>query len=110
MTRITIVLLAALAASPALAQPATEKSTSVKVRDNPAVQYVLVKTVVGQSVGVVDARAEQAEPDGYNLLKYCWTPGNVLGDWAARAGLAGEMVTRALETLSSARDVQRAGH
>ena len=38
-------------------QPATVQSSSEKVRENSAAQYVLVKTVVGQSMGVVDARA-----------------------------------------------------
>ena len=61
-------------------------------------------------IGVVDARALPLEPEGYNLLKYCWTPANVLGDWAEHAGLTGEMVARALETYSWARDLGRAGY
>ena len=91
-------------------QPATVQSSSEKVRDNPTAQYVLVKTVVGQATGVVDARAVSAEPEGYNLLKYCWTAENVLGDWAERAGLTGAMIVRALETRSWQRDLARTGY
>lgn len=98
-------LLAFLGAAPAVAQ-----SSSEKVRENPAAQYVLVKTVVGQAMGVMDARAQPPEPEGYNLLKYCWTAENVLGDWAERAGLTGAMVVRALETRSWQRDLARAGY
>lgn len=105
-----IALLALLLPVAALAQSAAEKSSSERVRDNPAAQYMLIKTVVGQSIGVVDARALPAESDGYNLLKYCWTPANVLGDWAERAGLAGEMIVRALETNAWARDLTRSGY
>ena len=114
-----IALMACLGATPAGAQaersseaakPATVQSSSEKVRDNPSAQYVLVKTVVGQVVGVVDARATSIEPEGYNLLKYCWTAENVLGDWAERAGLTGAMVVRALETRSWQRDLARAGY
>lgn len=116
-----IALLACLGATPAGAQtersseasksqPATAQSSSEKVRDNPAAQYVLVKTVVGQTMGVVDARARPVEPEGYNLLKYCWTAENVLGDWAERAGMTGAMVVRALETRSWQRDLVRAGY
>jgi hypothetical protein len=111
-------LMAFLGATPAGAQaerpsdnkPATVQSSSEKVRENPASQYVLVKTVVGQTMGVVDARARPIEPEGYNLLKYCWTAENVLGDWAERAGLTGAMVVRALETRSWQRDLARAGY
>ncbi|WP_421994285.1 hypothetical protein [Reyranella sp.] len=85
-------------------------SSSEKVRENPAGQYVLVKTVVGQVMGVLDARARPIEPGGYNLLKYCWTPANVLGDWAERAGLTGRMVVAAIETRSWQRDLVRAGY
>ena len=113
-----IALLAFLGATSAVAQtersaesqPVAVQSSSEKVRENPAAQYVLVKTVVGQVTGVVDARARPLEPDGYNLLKYCWTPENVLGDWAERAGLAGAMVVGALETRSWQRDLARAGY
>ena len=119
-----IALMACLSATPAGAQverppaersseaakPATVQSSSEKVRDNPSAQYVLVKTVVGQVMGVVDARATSIEPEGYNLLKYCWTAENVLGDWAERAGLTGAMVVRALETRSWQRDLARAGY
>lgn len=91
-------------------QPNPVQSSSEKVRDNPAAQYVLVKTVVGQVMGVVDARARPIEPEGYNLLKYCWTAENVLGDWAERAGITGAMVVRALETRSWQRDLARAGY
>src|SRR5690242_2102441 len=114
-----IALMACLGATPAGAQaersseaarPATVQSSSEKVRDNSPAQYVLVKTVVGQVMGVVDARATSIEPEGYNLLKYCWTAENVLGDWAERAGLTGAMVVRALETRSWQRDLARAGY
>ncbi len=121
-----IALMACLSATPAGAQaerssaersseaskspPTTVQSSSEKVRENPAAQYVLVKTVVGQVMGVVDARAKPIEPEGYNLLKYCWTAENVLGDWAERAGLTGAMVVRALETRSWQRDLTRAGY
>jgi hypothetical protein len=105
---IPVLLVLLLLATPVLSQPTP--SSSEKVRDNPVAQYVLVKTVVGKTLGAVDARAEPIEPEGYNLLKYCWTPGNVLGDWAKPAGLTGEMVVRALETLSWQRDLVRAGY
>jgi hypothetical protein len=90
--------------------PTPNPSSSDKVRDNPAGQYVLVKTVVAQSAGAVDARARPVEPEGYNLLKYCWAPENVLGDWSKQAGLAGQMIVRALETQSWQRDLGRAGY
>jgi len=116
-----IALMACLGATPAAAQaersseaakilPAAVQSSSEKVRDNPAAQYVLVKTVVGQAIGMVDARARPVEPEGYNLLKYCWTADNVLGDWAERAGMTGAMVVRALETRSWQRDLARVGY
>ena len=100
------------AQSPGSAQTAAavNPSSSEKVRDNPAAQYVLLKTVVGKTIGVVDARALPVEPEGYNLLKYCWTASNVLGDWAERAGLTGQMVVGALETYSWQRDLARAGY
>ena len=98
---------ATVSASPA---PTALPSSSEKVRDNPAAQYMLIKTVVNKSIGVVDARAKPVEPEGYNLLKYCWTAENVLGDWAERAGLTGEMIVRALETRSWQRDLVRAGY
>jgi hypothetical protein len=101
-----MLLTAATAAAPSPAEPAS----SEKVRANPAGQYVLVKTVVGKTLGTVDARAQPIEPEGYNLLKYCWTTANVLGDWAERSGLAGQMVVRALETLSWQRDLARVGY
>lgn len=93
------------AALPAVAQtastmPSPAQFSSERVRDNPSSQYVLIKAVVAQSIGVVDARALPVEPEGYNLLKYCWVVGNVLGDWAEHAGLTGAMVTRALEAHS----------
>jgi hypothetical protein len=80
------------------------------VRENPGNQYILVKTVVGKVIGTIDVRALPVEPEGYNLLKYCWTPSNVLGDWAERAGLTGAMIVRALETTAWARDLVRAGY
>jgi hypothetical protein len=97
-------------AQTAASEPAVAQSSSEKVRDNPTAQYVLVKTVVGKVIGVVNARALPVEPEGYNLLKYCWTASNVLGDWAERAGLTGEMIVRALETYSWQRDLARAGY
>ncbi|TAJ41474.1 MAG: hypothetical protein EPO55_05220 [Reyranella sp.] len=105
----------AAAAPPAAAQtasivPSPPKSSSERVRDNPSSQYVLIKTVVGQSIGIIHARALPVEPEGYNLLKYCWAVANVLGDWSEHAGLTGAMVTRALETHSWARDLVRAGY
>lgn len=92
------------------APPVAPQSSSEKVRDNPTAQYVLIKTAIGQAIGVIDARARTVEAAGYNLLKYCWTAENVLGDWAERAGLTGEMVVRALETRSWQRDLARAGY
>ena len=106
----TIALLSLLLLLAAQAQSQTIPSSSEKVRGNPAAQYLLIKTVVGKSLGAVDARAEPIEPEGYNLLKYCWTPANVLGDWVERAGLTGDMLVRALETLSWVRDLGRAGY
>lgn len=112
-----IALLAAGAAGaqtvPVSAPPASAPvttSSSERVRDAAASQYFLIKTVVGQSIDMVDARAQSVEPEGYNLLRYCWTPANVLGDWAENAGLTGVMVTRALETHSWSRDLARAGY
>ena len=119
MTRtVTIVFLALLGIGTSWAQtsgtaqtaPAVNQSSSEKVRENPANQYILVKTVVGKVIGTVDARALPVEAQGYNLLKYCWTASNVLGDWAERAGLTGEMIVRALETSAWARDLVRAGY
>ena len=115
-----LALLALLVAATAMAQsqqrdqaaatPATTPSSSEKVHENPAAQYLLVKTVVAQASGMLDARAKPIEPEGYNLLKYCWTAENVLGDWSERAGLTGAMVVRALETRSWQRDLKRAGY
>ncbi len=92
------------------ATPMTALSSSEKARDNPGVQYLLMKTVVAQAIGVLKTRALPVEAGGYNLLKYCWTPANVLGDWGESSGLTGEMVVRALETLSWSRDLARAGY
>lgn len=94
----------------AAATPLTALSSSEKVRENPGVQYLLMKTVVARSIGVVKTRALPVEAGGYNLLKYCWTRANVLGDWGDSAGLSGELVVRALETLSWSRDLARAGY
>ena len=94
----------------AAATPLTALSSSDKVRDNPGVQYLLMKTVVAQSIGVLKTRALPVEAGGYNLLKYCWTPENVLGGWGESSGLTGEMAVRALETLSWSRDLARAGY
>jgi hypothetical protein len=105
-----LVTAASWAQSSAPTPAAVAQSSSEKVRENPATQYVLVKTVVGKTIGVVDARAQPVEPEGYNLLKYCWTAASVLGDWAERAGLTGQMVVRALETYSWQRDLGRAGY
>jgi hypothetical protein len=119
MTRtVSMAALALLATAPSWAQtpgPAQTAATVVqsssdKVRENPPSQYVLVKTVVGKTIGAVDARAQPVEPAGYNLLKYCWTTANVLGDWAERAGLTGRMVVLAMETSAWARDLVRAGY
>ena len=94
----------------AAATPLIGLSSSGKVRDNPAVQYLLMKTVVAQSIGVWKTRALPIEAGGYNLLKYCWTPANVLGEWGESSGLPGEMIVRALETMSWSRDLARAGY
>ena len=105
MTRTAaIALLALLTATPswgqtsgaqssdrAQAAAAVNQSSSEKVRDNPTNQYILVKTVVGKVIGTIDARALPVEPAGYNLLKYCWTASNVLGDWVERAGFEIEL-------------------
>ncbi|TAJ94712.1 MAG: hypothetical protein EPO10_28900 [Reyranella sp.] len=94
----------------AAATPLTALSSSEKVRENPGVQYLLMKTVVAKSIGVQKTRALPVEAGGYNLLKYCWTPANVLGDWGESSGPTGEMVVRALESLSWSRDLARAGY
>ncbi len=94
----------------AAATPLIALSSSGKVRETPGVQYLLMKTVVAQSIGVLKTRALPVESGGYNLLKYCWTPANVLGEWGESAGLTGEMVVRALETLSWSRDLVRSGY
>jgi hypothetical protein len=116
---VPIVLLALLAATTSWAQsgaqtaasePTVIRSSSEKVRENPASQYMLIKTVVGKGIGGVNARALPVEAEGYNLLKYCWTTVNVLGDWAERAGLTGEMIVQALQTYSWQRDLTRAGY
>jgi hypothetical protein len=108
---LAMVLFAPVAASSETSgAPDVVPSSSERVRENPAAQYFLVKTVVNKTIGTLDARAEPVEPDGYNLLKYCWSEANVLGDWSGRAGLTGRMVVRALETLSWQRDLARAGY
>ena len=94
----------------AAAMPLTALSSSDKARENPGMQYLLMKTVVAQSIGVLKTRALPVEAGGYNLLKYCWTPENVLGGWGESSGLTGEMAVRALETLSWSRDLARAGY
>jgi hypothetical protein len=94
----------------AAATPLTALSSSDKVRENPGVQYLLMKTVVAKSIGIQKTRALPVEAGGYNLLKYCWSPENVLGAWGENSGLTGEMVVRALETLSWSRDLARAGY
>ncbi len=94
----------------AAATPLTALSSSEKARENPGVQYLLMKTVVAQAIGVLKTRALPVEAGGYNLLKYCWAPANVLGDWGESSGMTGEMVVRALETLSWSRDLARAGY
>lgn len=94
----------------AAATPLTARSSSDKVRENPGVQYLLMKTVVAKSIGIQKTRALPVEAGGYNLLKYCWSPENVLGAWGENSGLTGEMVVRALETLSWSRDLARAGY
>lgn len=94
----------------AAATPVVALSSSDKVRENPAVQYLLMKTVVAKAIGIQKTRALPVEAGGYNLLKYCWSAENVLGAWGESSGLAGEMVVRALETLSWSRDLARAGY
>lgn len=94
----------------AAATPLTALSSSEKAREAPAIQYLLMKTVVARSIGIQKTRALPVEAGGYNLLKYCWTPANVLGEWGESSGLTGEMVVRALETLSWSRDLARAGY
>ncbi|MBP6767160.1 MAG: hypothetical protein KA171_05225 [Reyranella sp.] len=94
----------------AAATPLVALSSSEKAREAPGVQYLLMKTVVAKSIGIQKTRALPVEAGGYNLLKYCWTAANVLGEWGDRSGLAGEMVVRALETLSWTRDLARAGY
>lgn len=94
----------------AAATPVIALTSSTKARETPGVQYLLMKTVVAKSIGVQKTRALPVEAGGYNLLKYCWTAANVLGDWGQSSGLAGEMVVRALETLSWSRDLVRAGY
>lgn len=94
----------------AAATPLTALSSSEKAREAPALQYLLMKTVVAKSIGIQKTRALPVEAGGYNLLKYCWTRANVLGEWGDSSGLGGEMVVRALETLSWSRDLARAGY
>lgn len=94
----------------AAATPLVALSSSEKAREAPAAQYLLMKTVVAKSIGIQKTRALPVEAGGYNLLKYCWTAENVLGDWGESSGLTGEMVVRALETLSWSRDLARAGY
>lgn len=93
------------AATPIVAAPSSQKAI-----ENPAAQFTLMKAVVGRVLGIVHARALPVESGGYNLLKYCWTPFNVLGDWGERSGTTGEMVVRALETQAWSRDLVRAGY
>jgi hypothetical protein len=110
LTLLTATTSWAQASGPAQTAAAVAQSSTEKVRENPTSQYILVKTVVGKAIGLVDARALPVEPQGYNLLKYCWAASNVLGDWAEGAGLTGDMVVRALETYSWQRDLARAGY
>ena len=106
----TVAVLSVLLLFAAQAQSQSGPTSSEKVRENPTAQYLLVKTVIAKTPGVIDARAEPVEPEGYNLLKYCWTQANVLGDWAKPAEPTGQMVVRALEALSWQRDLVRAGY
>lgn len=94
----------------AAATPMVATSSSQKVAETPAAQFTLMKTVVGKALGIVKARALPVESGGYNLLKYCWTPFNVLGEWAEPSGMTGEMAVRALETQAWSRDLVRAGY
>lgn len=105
---VALALLLVSVAPAAMAQ--SSATSSEKVRNNPAAQYVLVKTVVGKAMETIDARAQELEPENYNLLKYCWNAQNVLGDWAGRADLTGRMVVGALQSLSWERDLVRAGY
>jgi hypothetical protein len=111
-----IALMACLGATPAGAQaersseaakPARSSPSSEKVRDNPAAQYVLVKTVVGQVMGVVDARATSIEPEGYNLLKYSWTAEKRAGRLGRARGPHRRDGRARLETRSWQRDLAR---
>lgn len=97
-------------AAPTASEPVVAQASSERVRANPALQYILIKAVAAQVIGVVNARALPIESEGYNLLKYCWTPENLLGDWSENAGLTGLMVAQALESYSWARDLGRAGY
>ena len=71
---------------------------------------MLIKIVVGQTGGTGGRVIPTAHPDGYDVLAYCWSPYNVLGDWAERSGLTGRMVVLAHETLAWARDLVRVGY
>ena len=97
-------------ASLAAAQTANPQTSSERVTADPSGQYVLIKTVVGQTGGTGGRVIPTAHPDGYDVLAYCWSPYNVLGDWAERSGLTGRMVVLAHETLAWARDLVRVGY
>ena len=94
----------------AAAMPLTGLSSSEKVRENPGVQYLLIKTVVGQSIGVVEDAGAAGRAEGYNLLKYCWTVGNVLGDWAEQFGPDRRDGRAGAGNPSWARDLERGGY
>lgn len=105
---IAFLLLAGLA--PARAQAPQTQTSSELVRADPGGQYVLIKTVVGQTGGIAARPAPTANPDGYDVLAYCWAPYHVLGEWAVRSELTGKLVVMALETLAWARDLGRGGY
>ncbi len=108
-----LLLLAAVSQASAqapLPQTSSPQTSSERVAADPAGQYVLIKTVVAQGSNVAGRPSPMANPQGYDVLGYCWSPYHVLGDWAGRSGLTGRMIVLALETLSWARDLGRGGY
>lgn len=109
------VLLASAQVSAATAQTATVQTATVprtsseRIVADPAGQYLLIKTLMAQR-GIAGRPNPLTDPEGYDLLGYCWTPAAVLGDWAERSGLAGRMIVMALETRAWARDLGRGGY
>ena len=99
---------------PAGAQTASQatvsQTSSARVAADPAGQYLLIKTVVTQGGAIAGRPNPTANPQGYDVLAYCWTPYFVFGDWAERSGLSGRMLVMARETLAWARDLGRGGY